>query len=295
VVVGTQQVESARRLAVVAVALAVCLVAGTARAATPDPGVLVIGDSVSTGMYWYASATVERHLDVNWQIAVCRRVGGQSCYDQGVSPPTMLDLIASLGTVPPTIVVEMGYNDLPDSFAANVDAAMRALIGAGAQHVLWLTLREVQDPYPQLNGVLHAAAARYPQLSLLDWNAWSGNHPEWFQGDGIHLDRTGGIAMAHFVHAALDARLNPLHIATQTLPAAHPGRDYSVRLHATGGNAAYFWSLASGTLPPGLHLLRTGRLYGRPLRGTSFTLRVRVTDEDGLSAVSAVRGRPDPS
>jgi hypothetical protein len=280
----------------VAVALAAAIAAGTSRAATPvNPPVLVIGDSVSTGMYWYASATVERHLAVNWQLAVCRRVGGQSCYDQGVSPPTMLELISSLGTVPPTVVVEMGYNDPPETFAGNVDAAMRALIAAGARQVLWLTLREVRDPYPELNGVLHAATARYPQLSLLDWNAWSGNHPEWFQGDGIHLDPTGSIAMAHFVHAALDARLDPLRVATQTLPPLHAGRDYSVHLHATGGNAAYFWSLAAGALPRGLHLLRTGRLYGRPVRGSSLTLRVRVTDEDGLSAVSAVRLAPDPS
>ena len=283
----TKQHASLRRLLAVGAVLVACTAAATSRAVA-DPGVLVIGDSVSTGMYWYGSATVERHLDVDWQIAVCRRIGGQSCYDQGVSPPTMLDLIASLGTVPPTVVVEMGYNDLPDSFASNVDAAMRALIAAGAQHVLWLTLREVHDPYPAFNGVLHDAADRYPQLTLLDWNAYSGNHPEWFQGDGIHLDPTGGIAMAHFVHASLDTRLDPLTVATKMLPPLRDGKPYDVRLHASGGNAAYFWSLASGSLPRGLRLLRTGRLYGLPRTSGLLTVHVRVTDEDGLATVGKV-------
>lgn len=278
-----------------AAVFAAVVVASAPAATPPEPGVLVIGDSVATGMYWYASATVEQHLDVHWEIAVCRRLAGASCVDQGVQPPTLLDVVASLGSVPPNVVVEMGYNDYPETFASYVDETMEALVAAGAQHVLWLTLREVRDPYPEMNGVLRAAAARYPQLALLDWNAFSGDHPEWFQGDGIHLDQTGGIAMGHFVHAALDARLRPLRATPPALPRLRPGVPYHALLHATGGNAAYLWSVVGGRLPLGLHLLRTGRLYGDPRTRAPLDAVVQVTDADGLAATEKIRAEPAPA
>jgi hypothetical protein len=276
---------------------AAALAATVGHAPTAEPHVLLIGDSVSTGMQWSddSVAILQRGLALDWQVAVCRRLAGTSCPFDGADAPTLLDVVASLGHVPPCVVVEMGYNDRQETFAADVDKAMRALLAAGAKHVLWLTLREVRDPYPALDSVLSAAAVRYPQLELVDWNAFSGNHPEWFQSDGIHLDYGGGLAMAHLVHGSIVELYSPLHTTTRSLPELRKGRRYSARLRVAGGTAPYRWRIAAGAPPRGIHLLANGRLYGRPRSRAALDVSVQVTDADGLTFVSRVRARPAPS
>ena len=39
-------------------------------------------------------------------------------------------------------VVDVGYNDTPSGFAAGIDRVMRALVDAGVDQVVWITLRE---------------------------------------------------------------------------------------------------------------------------------------------------------
>src|ERR1043166_6184154 len=120
--------------------------AGTPAAAEPPPAahVLILGDSVATGMLWHADAVtvVQRDLALDWQVAICRRLTGQSCTSEGVQPQTAVDLVDSLPSVPPYVVMVMGYNDYADTFARSVDETMHALLAKGALPVLWLTLRE---------------------------------------------------------------------------------------------------------------------------------------------------------
>jgi hypothetical protein len=47
-----------------------------------------------------------------------------------------------------------------------------------------------------------AAAARWPQLTLADWNAVALPHPEWFVDDA-HMGSLGGRALATFLHPFL--------------------------------------------------------------------------------------------
>ena len=70
----------------------------------------------------------------------------------------------------------------------------------------------------------------------------------------------------------------PLNITTTSLPAATVGTAYSQALAATGGTTPYTWSLATGTLPPGLSLSGGGVLSGTPTTAGSFSFTVRVTD-----------------
>ena len=53
----------------------------------------------------------------------------------------------------------------------------------------------------------------------------------------------------------------PLVITTTSLPAATAAAGYSQQLAAAGGAGAYTWRLASGTLPAGLILSSSGRLW----------------------------------
>ena len=223
--------------------------------------VLVIGDSVATGMYWNddAIAVMQERLGVYWDVAICRTIDGTSCPFDGERAPTLIQVVSTLGTVPPTVVVEVGYNDPAGTFATEVDHAMSALTTAGATHVLWLTMRESKAPYPTLNALLREAEARWPQLELVDWNAASENHSSWFQTDDIHITAEGGLAMAHLAHAAVMKIVDPLRVRPTPL-LLQAGRAYAMKLHVQGGTPSYRWRVASGRPPRGFHLLANGTL-----------------------------------
>lgn len=281
--------------------LAVALVAVVAVAAAPatrpaapsQPHVLVIGDSVATAIYWHAPAVaaLQKNLAVEWQVAVCRTLIGPSCPFGGTRAENALDTIDSMPSVPPVVVVEMGYNDAEDSFATAVDETMLALIARGAQHVLWLTLAATRPPYPHLDEILAGAAQRYSQLELVDWDSYSFGHPAWFQTDLVHLTLAGGLAMAHLVHACIVALTTPLRAQAATLPTLRRGRAYRARLLARGGTPPYRWSPASGKPPRGVHLLPDGVLWGKPASTATMDFVARVVDADGVKAWTTVYAR----
>jgi hypothetical protein len=185
--------------------------------------------------------------------------------------------------VPPIVVVEVGYNDPAGTFAAEVDKAMSALTAAGATHVLWLTMRESRAPYPTLNALLDKAAARWPQLELVDWNAVSESHPSWFQTDDVHLTAECGIAMAHLAHGAVMQVLDPLRVSSTPLR-LKARRAYAMKLRAEGGTPPYRWRVASGRPPRGFHLLANGTLVMTGASPAQATLTLAVTDADGTAA-----------
>jgi hypothetical protein len=273
-----------QKLVAVVVLVAALAAVGGARppAAAQDPGVLIIGDSVATGMSWNdaAIAVVQKNLAVKWDIAICRTVAGVSCPFDGARPPTLVDAVAARGQMPAIVVVVTGYNDPAPTFAESVDEAMTALTAAGAQHVLWLTLRAARPPYAALNTILRSAAAKWPQLELLDWDGYSAPHPPWFQTDGVHLLSEGGVAMAHFIHGAILAIVDPLRVVTPLR--LRDGRSLSIRLRARGGTPPYVWRVGSGRPPGGFHLRADGLVVALPRTTASFS--VIVTDADGVTA-----------
>ncbi|MDQ1496512.1 MAG: hypothetical protein QOG69_2995 [Actinomycetota bacterium] len=277
------------------VALAAMVLAGAVEApatlagAPPPPKVTLIGDSVMTGVYWDhdAIAIMQNGLDVNWQVAVCRRLEGVSCPFEGSQAPVFVDLVHMLGPqLAPTVVVEMGYNDFEQTFAQSVDDSIRALRAEGVKRILWLTLREVRHPYTTMNDILAAAALRHPQMTLVDWNMYSRSHPDWFQNDGEHLEASGGLAMAALIHAAVMKALIPVSVVPRNLPVAHVGRRYAARLVATGGMTPYDWRLVSGSLPKGLRLTPDGLIVGVPQKPARVSLVVRAADSSGETATS---------
>ena len=72
-----------------------------------------------------------------------------------------------------------------------------------------------------------------------------------------------------------------LLISTATLPAGVTGQAYSSTLTALGGNppvTADTWSLAGGSLPPGLNLSTAGVISGTPTTIGTFPFLVEVMD-----------------
>lgn len=272
------------RLAV-SVCVATLVVAAASAGAAAPPTVLLIGDSVATGMYWNdaAIAVVQQGLGVYWDVAICRTIDGTSCPFDGERPPTLIQAVQARGTVPSTVVVEVGYNDPAGTFAAEVDHAMSTLTAAGATRVLWLTMRASRSPYPTLNALLEQATTRWPQLELIDWNAASESHPSWFQTDDVHLTAEGGLAMAHLTHAAVMHVVDPLRVRTTPLR-LQAGRAYTVKLSAQGGTPPYLWRVARGRPPRGVHLLANGTLVMTGKAHAQATFTVQVTDGDDAIA-----------
>src|SRR5439155_16308182 len=167
---------------------------------------------------------------------------------------------------------------------------------AGVQHVLWPTLRATDHSYLTMNDQIQAAAARHPELTVVDWNLYSRSHPDWFQQDGPHLYGYGARAMATLFHKALvdvGVVAPPPQIVTARLPDAREGKPYSARLLVQGGVAPYRWSPVA-PLPRGLRLA-AGRLSGTPVaRPGAYTLRVRVVDAQGRNAVRPIPLRVRP-
>jgi hypothetical protein len=270
--------------------VSLCSAAAPGRSAvSPDPRVTVIGDSILTAVMWNFEprAIVQRSLAVRWDVEICRRLTGESCPFDGAEAPNFVDTVERLGSdLGPTVVVEMGYNDYADSFATSVEQAVQALLAAGVQHILWLSLREAQGQFVAMNQVLEDAARRHPEMTIVDWNLLSANHPEWFQTDSLHLRYAGAIAMASLIHDAIERSLvPPPAVVPERLPSGHAGRRYAALLLSRGGIAPVRWSLVSGSLPRGLRLLATGRIAGVPLRRARASFVVCATDARGERSV----------
>ncbi|HEX3570466.1 MAG TPA: Ig domain-containing protein [Acidobacteriaceae bacterium] len=72
-----------------------------------------------------------------------------------------------------------------------------------------------------------------------------------------------------------------LAITSPSLPSLGVGTTYTQQLQATGGTSPYSWSLASGSLPPGVTLSSSGLISGSVSSATSsytYTFSVKVQD-----------------
>jgi hypothetical protein len=81
--------------------------------------------------------------------------------------------------------------------------------------------------------------------------------------------------------ATLNISVSPAPtISTTSLPGAINGQNYSQQVVANGGVAPLFFSLTSGSLPPGLHLDTNGLITGRSSsNGGTFNFTVLATDQ----------------
>ncbi len=165
------------------------------------PRVTVIGDSIVTGVMYtpQARTLLGRNVDLRWSAAVCRRLVQPSCWYKGTRPDTAVDVIKAAGEdLGGTVVVESGYNEYVQQYASDLSTTIAALKAAGVQRVLWVTLRETRQDYAAMNDQIRAATAKWPQLVVVDWNAYSRGRP-WFTDDGLHLNYAGAMGMAHLL------------------------------------------------------------------------------------------------
>ena len=95
----------------------------------------------------------------------------------------------------------------------------------------------------------------------------------------------------------LPLTINPaMSISTTSLPAVVVGSTYSQPLTMLGGTASYTWSLASGSLPPGIQMSpSTGTISGQPTGTGTFPFTVLLTDSTGATAQRSLTIQVNPT
>jgi hypothetical protein len=151
-----------------------------------------IGDSVGESVAGSATSPLRTLLDGVYATQLFDAVGGRMT--QGGKQP---DGVAVAQTVPAgtdLVVVELGYNDMPSSMSAKIDAVMAALRAREVGLVVWVNVseRRTNTSYGVTNAALTAGADRWNEMVVLDWNAASGggSADRWYS-DGVHLTSTG--------------------------------------------------------------------------------------------------------
>jgi hypothetical protein len=174
---------------------------------TADPlRVTFVGDSVPAALDYVsaAEARLARGMSLRLNLKVCRRLVQAGCSFQGSSPSTALQAIESYGpSLGQVLIVDVGYNESSRGYGAHVDEIMRAALRQGVRGVVWVTLRASRKSvytsvYRATNAEIQAAAQRWPELVVADWNDYSSGKP-WFGPDGLHLTSTGALALASFL------------------------------------------------------------------------------------------------
>ena len=90
------------------------------------------------------------------------------------------------------------------------------------------------------------------------------------------------------IYIDANASPDPLTIMTTSLPGGVKDYWYGATLEATGGTWPRSWSLASGSMPPGLLLDSGGTISGTPAQSGTFNFAVRVTDAAAASVAQAL-------
>jgi len=257
----------------------------------PKPArVTMITDSVGGALY---AGSAEREmlaqgLDFRLEDAPCRKLVSPGCASDAGVPPSALETIARLGPeLGQLVVVDVGYNDSAEDYSAGLDSVARALIEQGVPHVVWVTLRESQAPWPEINRQIRDATARWPQLTVADWAPVAAPHPEWFQ-DNAHMTGLGAAAFAAFLRpvvmnvcgapcvtpAAIAVLLAPTvrgHQATLRWRGNANARSYDVGVRRRGGP----WRTVAKAF-----VKKAILVDGVP--GTAMQARVRARDADGI-------------
>lgn len=180
--------------------------------------VTVITDSVGTALLWDPGPLHDfsAGLDVRGYAFGCRKLVVAGCpYAPSVKPPSALDVIQQLGTeLGPIVVIDVGYNDIADTYAAGLDEVMRALLANDVQRVVWVTLEEAADVWLSIDDQIRAAPARWPQLVVADWGPTVTDEP-WLFKDVVHLNHDGGVALGQFLRPIV---LGQLQLIKDTTP-----------------------------------------------------------------------------
>ncbi len=209
------------------------------REQTTNKSLGFIGDSVANSIA-HTDGEFLRVTDGTFTSRTVDAVDSRCTTREACNGSTGIAAAAALPRGLDLVVVELGYNDDPATFASDIDAMMNALNARDVRQVAWVNMADIRRTggalmYTASNAALDAATGRWPTLSVLDWEAASNNseRARWFNSDGVHLTATGQAEFALWLRSEI-LELAPTHflappkkielpVVGQTLTAADGG------------------------------------------------------------------------
>ena len=171
---------------------------------------LFVGDSVGASITTEFGAIISpAYPSVNFQAIPNRCMVGPTCVTPDKGLPDALGVVNSLSAeqLPSIAIVQLGYNDDPNTMASDVSQVINALNARNVQRIIFVNLstRRASQNYALSNQVLTSAAQTNPNVSVLDWNSASSDPSasRWFSDD-VHLTSTGRAEFALFLRKQLD-------------------------------------------------------------------------------------------
>ncbi|MEQ8719329.1 MAG: acyltransferase family protein [Acidimicrobiales bacterium] len=167
---------------------------------TPDPGpavpgrVVALGDSVMLGAAGPLGASFPELV-----------INAEEARHWTKTVDALSEMVAA-GQVGDVVVIHTGHNGPINAGA--FDAMMAPL--AGVERVFVLTVRVTQRWQDVVNAELWAGAARYDNVTVLDWYDYSRDQPGWFVVDGTHMEYVGQQWYAAFIAAAVGGTPPPV-------------------------------------------------------------------------------------
>ena len=99
-----------------------------------------------------------------------------------------------------------------------------------------------------------------------------------WSANGVAVDPSGNLLLVESGVQRIVAIGNAPTVTSTSLPGGHVGTPYASTLAEQGGTAPFTWTLASGSLPPGLTLGTDGTISGTPTAVGIYPFTVMVTD-----------------
>lgn len=216
------------RTARLCAALFVVSIAGvlsvSSTSATPvaRPSVLLVGDSVTANIRLTGDAQKVLNKSKFRFISetyVCQVLLRKSCNSERTA--SALNQVKKHRTSNVNfIVMNTGYND---SYATDVRKAVRS-ISAEAQlmgaHLIWLTYHDggyMKGRASKFNRVLRQEA-KTNGMTILNWAAHAKGRTKWYTRDRVHMNRTGGVALATFIRNGITSYIRSTTTTTTTVP-----------------------------------------------------------------------------
>jgi lysophospholipase L1-like esterase len=149
----------------------------------------MIGDSVLLGAEGAIAATLENDLVID------ATVSRQFKHADDVA--AVLALTGDLGDV---VVLHLGTNG---AFSEETfDEVMTYL--AVVDRVIVINAKVPRRWESTVNEAIASGGDRWPDIEIIDWNTIAGAHPEWFNADRVHLNRTGMAAYADLLNETIN-------------------------------------------------------------------------------------------
>jgi hypothetical protein len=168
---------------------------------------LLVGDSVmSILLHTDAALTLlEKEHPFLLRSVPCQRLIFVGC--KPFAKDSSLKLLQmNKGKFSTVVVVGTGYNDLDDANFARAVREITSEAKTQGVEVLWLTYRQagnVRMKSVSYNRQLFELEKKIDNLHILRWCDISNGHPEWFTADSVHMNATGGLALAKAISAAI--------------------------------------------------------------------------------------------